>query len=53
MNTKYSYHVNKYNTSGSHNLCVSDCTTSRHPKGVFNMDIKSYNKLPQKIKNYT
>ena len=50
MNIKYSYHVHKYDTSGSHKLCVPDCTTSLHQNGVFDMDIKSYNKLCKKNK---
>jgi len=50
MNIKYSYQVHKYDTRGSHDFHVSDCTTSLYQNGVFNMDIKSYNKLPEKIK---
>jgi len=50
MNIKYSYRVHKYDTRHSHNLYVSYCTTSVYQNGVFNMDIKSYNKLPEKIK---
>jgi len=50
MNIKYSYHVHKYVTRGSHDSHVSDCTTSVYHNGVFKMDIKSYNKLPEKIK---
>jgi len=40
----------KYDTRGSHDLHVSDCTTSAYQNGVFSMHIKSYNKLPEKIK---
>jgi len=50
MNIKYSYYVHKYDTRGSHDLYVSDCTTSVYQNGVFNMDIKSYNNLHEKIK---
>jgi len=50
MNIKYSYHVHKYDTRGSHDLHDSDCTTSAYQNGVFNMDINLYNKLPEKIK---
>jgi len=50
MNIKYSYHVHKYDTRGSHDSHVSDYTTSVYQNGIFNMDIKSYNKLPEKIK---
>ena len=45
MNIKYSYHVHKYD-----DLHVSDCTTSAYQNGVFNMDIKLYNMLPEKMK---
>jgi hypothetical protein len=34
----------------SHDLHVSDSTTSIYQNGIFNMDIKSYNILPEKIK---
>jgi len=50
MNMKYSYHIHKYDTRHSHDLCVSDCTTSAYENSIFIMDIKSYNKLPEKIK---
>jgi hypothetical protein len=50
MNIKYSYHVHKYDTRGSHDLHVSDGTISIYENGVFNMDIKPYNKLPGKKK---
>jgi len=50
MNIKYSYHVHKYYTRGSHDLHVSGCTISVYENGVFNMDIKLYNDLPKKIK---
>ena len=50
MNIKYSYHAHKYDTRGSHDLHVADCTTSAYQNGVFNMDIKLYNKLPEKMK---
>jgi hypothetical protein len=53
MNIKFSYHVHKYDTTGSHDPHVSDCTTSVHQNGIFNMDVKSYNKLPEKSKDYT
>jgi hypothetical protein len=55
MNIKYSYHVHKYSyyTGSSHDLHVSDCTISVYQNGFFNMDIKLYNKLPKKIKDYT
>jgi len=52
MNIKCSYQVHKYDTRGSHDFHVSDCT-SVYQNGVFNMDIKSYNKLPEKNKNIT
>jgi len=53
MNIKYSYHVHKYDTRDSHDLYVSDCTISVYENGVFNMDIKSHNKLPEKKKDCT
>jgi hypothetical protein len=53
MNIKCSYHVHKYNTRGSHDLHVSDCTTSVYQNGVFNTDIKSYNELLKEYKSYT
>jgi hypothetical protein len=30
MNIEYSYHVHKYDARGSHDLHVSDCTTSAY-----------------------
>jgi hypothetical protein len=53
MNIKYSCHVHEYNTRGSHDLHVSDCTTPVYLNGIFNMDKKSHNKLPEKNKNIT
>jgi len=50
MNIKYISHVHKYDTRGSHVLHVSDCTTPEYQNGIFNMIIKSYNELPEKIK---
>jgi len=50
MNTKYNYHVNKYDTRSSHDLHVSGCTTSLYQNSVLNMGVKLYNKLPEKIK---
>jgi hypothetical protein len=50
MNIKYIYHVHEYDTRGIHDLRVSDCGSSAYQNGVFNMDIKSYSKLPEKIK---
>jgi len=47
MNVKYSYHIHKYNTRHSHDL---HCTTSVFEDGIFIIDIKSYNKLPERIK---
>jgi len=35
MNIKYGYHVHKYDTRGSHDLHVSDCTTSLISKWHF------------------
>ena len=34
MNTKYNYHVNKYDTRSSHDLNVSGCTTSLYQNNV-------------------
>jgi hypothetical protein len=48
----YGYHIHKYDTRHSHGLHVSDCTTSVYDNGIFIMDIKSYNKFPEKIKYY-
>jgi hypothetical protein len=50
MNITDGYHVHKYDTRGSHDLHVSDCTTSVYQNGIFNMDKKSYNNFPGKIK---
>jgi hypothetical protein len=50
MNIEYSYYVHKNDNRCSHELHISDSTTSVYQNGVFNMDIKSYNKLPEKIK---
>jgi len=50
MNMKYSYHIHNYDMRHSHDLHVSDFTTFVYQNGIFNMDIKSYNKLPAKIK---
>ena len=50
MIIKYSCHIHKYDTRGSHNLRVSVCAISVYRNGIFNMDIKSYNKLPVKKK---
>ena len=51
MIIKYSYHIHKYDTSSSHILHVSDCTTSVYRNEIFKMDIKSYSKLP--VKKFT
>ena len=50
MNIKYSYHVHKYYTGGSHDFHILSCTTSVYQNGFFRMDLKSYNKLPKKVK---
>jgi hypothetical protein len=50
MNVKYNYHVHKYDTRGSDDLHISDCSTFLYHKVVFNMGIKLYNNLLEKIK---
>jgi hypothetical protein len=51
LNIKHNYHVHKYDTRGSHDLHISDCTTSLYEKCILNMGIKKY-KLPEKIKRF-
>jgi hypothetical protein len=52
LKIKHNYHAHKYDTRGSHALHVLGCTTSLYHNSVLNMDIKLYNKLPEKIKRF-